>query len=113
MPGMPGGRPRLAEIAGAAGYCRRRQPDRRRAGKFQVYRAARRAALRTRARTDRQQTQNSVLLVAVKPAVSDAVDRLEHHPAQRPFEWPAVERRAVGAATLPAEAVGDQHEATR
>src|SRR5207302_7942792 len=98
---QPGGRPRLAEIAGTAAYGGGMQPDRRAGSEFEIdYRAG-----GIGGGLDRQQGQDAVLLAAVKAAIRHLADIVEGDAAQRPLER-SLPRRGI----LPAEAVGHQPE---
>src|SRR5207244_7485756 len=101
--GMPGGRPGLAEVASMAANRRGGQPDRRTAGKIEIDRAAALGAVRA----DRQKAEDTVLLAAVKAAVSHALDFAEGNPAKRPLEM----GRLAFTTGFPAEAVGDEDKA--
>src|SRR5579862_591317 len=103
---LPGGRPRLPEILGAAVDRGDGEPDRRAGGKFQVDEVACLSA----ARTDRQQRQDAVLLAALKAAVGDAVHIIKGDTAHRAFKS-SVLFTPARTTRFPAKTVGDQKKA--
>src|SRR5689334_7515704 len=105
---MPPRRPGLAEIAQPAADARRLQADRRTGGEFEVDGSA---ASAIGGRAERQQTENAVLLGAVKAAIGDGFDLLESKPAQGALEGRPFRNRITAA--FPAEAIGHQHKASR
>src|SRR3954452_15397605 len=111
--GLPGGRPRIAEVAGANAERRGGQANLGVTGEIEIDRQARRDFAAIRRQSYRQQRQNAIFLAAVKTAIGRARDVVERHTAQSALERSGRQRPAAGAATLPTEAVGDQQEDPR